>query len=89
MGKHDAVSVYEEVADSQYFPECSDLSVHHLSLFHRVSIQLLQVSFSKQGAETHHLLVSMKHKFNRLLSCHLIVPKITDQPKKNRDTTFT
>lgn len=54
------ISAIEEVPDSQYFPEGSDLSVNHLSHFHRVSVQLLQVSLSKQGAQAHHLLVSVK-----------------------------
>ena len=61
----DATALSDEGAHSQYFPEGGDLSVHHLLLLHRVSIQLLQVSFSKQRAETHHLLVPVKRAFTR------------------------
>lgn len=63
--KHDATAASEQ--DSQNFPEGGDLSVHHLSLFHRVAIQLQQVSFSEQRAETHHLLVPVKHELNGLI----------------------
>lgn len=46
--------------DSQYFPQGGDLFVHHLFLFHSVSIKVLQVSFSKQRTKTHHLLVPVE-----------------------------
>lgn len=53
--------------DSQYLPEGGDLSVHHLSFFRWVSVQLQQVSFSKQRAEAHHLLVPVKtHEHKRI-----------------------
>lgn len=54
--------------DSQYFPQGCDLFVHHLLLLHRVSIQSLQVSFSKQRAQTHHLFAPVKHSKGVLIN---------------------
>lgn len=54
--------IHDGAEDSQYLPQRGDLSVHHLFLLHRVSIQLQQVSLPEKRAQAHHLLIPARRK---------------------------